>query len=66
VRKPRLRHPGLSLVRRGAGSAVPSSALRHGRLLRIWSPLALPMHFDLASASVQGVLTLRAFRGRVK
>src|SRR5207249_641222 len=51
MRKPRLRHPGLSLVRRGAGSAIPSSALRHGRLLRSWSPLALPMHLDLASAS---------------
>jgi len=31
MRKPRLRHPGLSLVRRGAGSAAPRVALRPSR-----------------------------------
>ena len=32
VRKPRLRHPGLSLVRRGAGWACPDAALRPRRV----------------------------------
>src|SRR5215470_17957887 len=69
-RRPRLRHPGPSLVRRCArfgrydGS---ETALRPRRpCSRRYVLLALPLHVDLASASVQGGLTVRASNRSVK
>jgi hypothetical protein len=67
-KEPRLRHPGLFLVRRCA---------RFGRfpVKRLCGPdvrsglralLALPLHVDLASASVQGELTVRGRGASVK
>ena len=66
ARKPRLRHPGLSLVRRGAGWATPSlgpAARPAAQSCRLWrSPCTRPER----RPSVQGALTVRAMSRSVK
>jgi hypothetical protein len=65
---PRLRHPGPFLVRRCArfGRFPVKRLCGPGVRSGLRALLALPLHVDLASASVQGGLTVRGWTASVK